>query len=357
MTNFLVSSFSLSAAPRNSVSRIQQELTIAQKQVATGRFADVGEALGVTVGRTISMRAEMSNIEKLKGANTSIAQRFDTMQAVLETAAGSGENLMSSIISNGSTDEGIATNRRLALANIGQLVGVLNSSYGSRYLFGGGKTDTVPMKSDIVNDYATSQASGTVDTAWQTFVTANAGGDPSLVTADQMKSFLDNEFAALFVTGNTDPALNTWDLHWSNASSSQTQARIGESDLITTSASANDDGFRNMMKSYAMLANLSGESLSDEARQVLTSRSVETLSTGLSQVTDLRSEIGIGQERISRANDGLKAQTFILKVAIGKEEEVDSYEAAIRVTNLTNNLEASYALTARISRLSILNYL
>ncbi|MDY8108086.1 flagellar hook-associated family protein [Fulvimarina sp. 2208YS6-2-32] len=352
MTNFLVSSLSLSSAPRSSVSRVQQDLVIAQKEVVTGRFADVGLSLGVSVGRTISMRSEMAGNEKLTSANTQLAQRFATMQSALETTSQAGEGLLNSLISGGDRDASAKANKNAANNNIGQLVGALNSSFGSRYLFSGAKTNTPPMKVDASNAPPELAA---VKTAWQDFLgTLTPPDDPSIVTGADMEAFLKDDPSGPFEKFFTDA---NWTANWSDASDQQTQARIGENETITSSASANDKAFRDVMKAYVMTASFDIDLLGSEARQVLTSRAIDTLSGGLSNIRELRSEIGIGEERIARTNEGLKSQKMVLKLAIGEEESVDVYEASTRVTNLMNTLETSYALTARISRLSLLNYL
>ena len=48
MSDFLVSSIGLSGAPRMAVYRAQEELAIAQKEVVTGRYADVGLSMDLT---------------------------------------------------------------------------------------------------------------------------------------------------------------------------------------------------------------------------------------------------------------------------------------------------------------------
>ena len=77
MSNFLVSSFSLSSAPRSAVFRIQDELRNAQKEVTTGRFADVGLTLGSRTNQTVSLRVERESAIRIQEANTLIGQRFD----------------------------------------------------------------------------------------------------------------------------------------------------------------------------------------------------------------------------------------------------------------------------------------
>ena len=50
-------------------------------------------------------------------------------------------------------------------------------------------------------------------------------------------------------------------------------------------------------------------------------------------------------------------QIDIIATHIGALEAVDPYEASTRVSTLMTQIETSYALTARIQRLSLLNYL
>ena len=53
----------------------------------------------------------------------------------------------------------------------------------------------------------------------------------------------------------------------------------------------------------------------------------------------------------------LKQRNEILNREIVSLEGVDQYEVSTRITLLTTQLEASYSITARISRLNLMNYL
>ncbi|MCK5932802.1 MAG: flagellar hook-associated family protein [Fulvimarina manganoxydans] len=347
MSDFLVSSMGLSGAPRMAVFRAQEQLAIAQKEVATGRYADVGLTLGVTVSRTISMRGQLSNTEKLIGANTAIAQRFDTMQAVLETVAQTGDTLKASIIANGASDVSMRVNRQGGESAIGQLIGALNTSFGSRSLFSGAAADQPAMLPSVSTDFATSSAKTAIDAAWSGLL---AGRQPNQISGAELTNFIDSQFDTLFNDTN-------WKNDWSQASDGAIDNRIGDTETIQTSRSANEVAFRDLMKSYVMISALNPEELGDEARQVLTRRTLETLDKGLTELNSIRTEIGGYQERVKLANENLETRAKILEVSVAEIEEVDQYEASTRVTNLRNLLETSYAVTARISRMSILNYL
>jgi flagellar hook-associated protein 3 FlgL len=53
----------------------------------------------------------------------------------------------------------------------------------------------------------------------------------------------------------------------------------------------------------------------------------------------------------------MSAQIDIINSQIDNLEQVDPFEAATRVTTLMTQLETAYSLTARVQRLTILNYL
>ena len=56
MKSTFVSTAAVSQAMRYSLMRAQSELTKAQKEVSTGRFADIGLALGSRTGQSVSLR-------------------------------------------------------------------------------------------------------------------------------------------------------------------------------------------------------------------------------------------------------------------------------------------------------------
>ena len=73
--------------------------------------------------------------------------------------------------------------------------------------------------------------------------------------------------------------------------------------------------------------------------------------------TDDGATIGTAQEQTSNATDRLKVQVDLITKQVTTMEQVDPSEASVRVTSLRNQLDMSLALTTRIQKLSILNYL
>lgn len=70
-----------------------------------------------------------------------------------------------------------------------------------------------------------------------------------------------------------------------------------------------------------------------------------------------QSQAGIIEQRVSDASDRMKAQIDLFEKHVVDLEGVDQYEAANRVNDLMSHIQNSYALTARISQLSLINFL
>ena len=70
-----------------------------------------------------------------------------------------------------------------------------------------------------------------------------------------------------------------------------------------------------------------------------------------------QSKIGVLEERIEDANNRMDFQKDLLNGQLSGITDVDAYEAALRLNQLSSSLEASYTATARIQSLSLLNFI
>ena len=331
-----------------------------QKQATTGRLADVGLTLGLRTNQSISLRSASESVERQMDTNAIVSQRFSVMQNALQSIAATGEEFQRSLIANGTSSPGITADSQQATASLQQLVGALNSSAGARFLFSGAATDQSAISfptsgGGTAKNYSDgSLAQDATATAFSTaFGFTQGDASVSTMTASDLEAFLDGPFEDLFATG----AGGGWTDNWSNSDDGKVENRISGSETVQVSYSSNLEAFRNIAKAYVMLSDLGAQNMNDETRQLLTSRATESISKGLSQLTQLQAEIGGTQNRIDVANETLEARKNVLTISISDLEGVDQYEASTRVTGLQTLLETSYALTARISRLSLLNYL
>jgi flagellar hook-associated protein 3 FlgL len=102
---------------------------------------------------------------------------------------------------------------------------------------------------------------------------------------------------------------------------------------------------------------MGGTAIGQGTLQVVTDSATRKLSEGIQELGEIQARIGHGQQAIRLATERMSAKVSKLETAVGKTEGVSQYDAAARVNALMTQLESSYAVTGRISRLSLLSYL
>jgi flagellar hook-associated protein 3 FlgL len=177
-------------------------------------------------------------------------------------------------------------------------------------------------------------------------------GDPAAsgISEADMQAFLEGPFAQLF----EDPS---WSTAWSQASSQNVQNRISTSEVLTTSANANESAIRNLVRAYTMVADLGPEALNDGAYKAVVDTAITSAGKALQEISVLQGNLGTAQQRIAQANDRMSVQIDVIAKQIVAIEGVDPQVAALRVSTLLTQAETAYALTARIEKLSLLNFL
>jgi flagellar hook-associated protein 3 FlgL len=175
--------------------------------------------------------------------------------------------------------------------------------------------------------------------------------DPSVdqIDAVDMIDFIDNEFADLFA----DP---DWGTTWSSASDQVMRSRISTAQTLDTSISANEQAMRKLAMVYTMVSELGIDGLAEDTRGAILDKAVGMLSEAFSGLTTLGMDIGVKQNRVNDATERLQIQQSIVEQRVAVLEGVDPLEAKVKLDTLTTQIEMSYSLTARLLRLSILNY-
>ena len=135
-------------------------------------------------------------------------------------------------------------------------------------------------------------------------------------------------------------------------------AEIDENYRIDYGVQANDDGFRDLMRGLAMLATTDPAEITDTgAYTSWINAASAALNSGVKSVLAAEAHTGTMQSLVENASDRLSAKREVLSLHISDLESVDPYEAATRLTSAQTQLQASYAVTARLSQLSFLNFM
>lgn len=309
-------------------SAIQQ----ASNEVATGRHTDLAQSLRGDVSPLLAVDASLKRLEAYKATAGDAAFQTAAQQAALTGLSGLAEGITTTLL--GSRDfptpvqvDAVAADARGRLASA---IGFLNSQASGRALFSGQATDTVPL--------------GSADDLLTALETAATGA----TTAGQVAAAVTNWFASptgyeAFYQGGA--ALNPAPI-----------APGEEAELATT---ALDPAIRDTLASFAMAALLDRGMLAGNAeeRSILAQRAGQGLLTSEDSRITLAARIGTVEAQIESARTRNGAEETALGILRSETGSVDPYDAGTRLETARSQLEALYLVTARVSRLSLVEFL
>lgn len=338
-----VSSSAISSALRYQTLRMQADLVKADKELVTGRVADVGLALGARTGQSVSISRDIERLKGIQDSNATASTRLSATQNALGELVKAANSLLGTLIpeESGAVDTGVVQSE--ATRVLETLTGLLNTSVNGEYIFAGVNTDVRPL-----NDFsdAGSPNRAAFDAAFSTEFPSGAGS----ITEAEMKDFLTTIVEPQFVGPG-------WQGNWSNATDQQIVSRISLTETAETSVSANSDGIRKLAMVTATISALYTEEMSDDAKAAIIDWADGVITEAVTDLGAEQSKAGIAENRISSANDRIDTQIGLLTANLSDLEGVDPYEAATRVTAIETQLQVSYELTARLQQLSLLNFL
>lgn len=344
MQTSYISTSALRNAPRTEIIRMEAELTDRAKEVATGRRADVGLWLGSGTSRDVATRNDLTMVEALRISNGSATARLSQTQAALSDLEEIASEVLASLTALPTGNTGALNINIQARGSLDRMVDRLNGSDGGSYLFGGQNSTVVPAKRFADGPEAAIAA------AFQ----GKFGFPPNdplaaSILGSDMEDFLASEMEALF-------QLPAWTTDWSSASSENMVSQISPAERLETSTNANQQSIRTLAKGLSMVAGLGLEGLSQEARNAVVAKARLELGKSITEVVALKGGLGFAQNAIERADDRMLLARDLLVTKITSAEGADPAEAKTRIDLLTTQIQMSYALTAQLSKLSILNY-
>ena len=353
-----VSSMQFSYSNRQNVARVTEQLQIAGQELATGRKADLFADLGPSASIALTLRASEENTQAYLTVNEVLDSKLEAMLAAVDTTRSGAQEVLESTLINASRPtmgaDALQTQARAALESV---IGSLNISFNGDYLFAGTASDSVPLT-------RWEEANATTGLSPQEVLSDIVGSGPTTVAeAEAMFEEIDAFFAS---TNTTDPDRNfeatfyngTPLLDDSGDPNTRVTARINEGQQLSYGVQANDPAFLDTIKGLAMLSVIDVSQIEDEATYARWMTEVsDTLGSGVQDMLTVSAGIGFNQQVVVNAQAQLEDISLVQQTQIGNYENVDPYEAATMVTSLETQLQASYSVTARLSQLSLLNYL
>ena len=304
----------------------------AAQEVASGKHSDLGATLRGDLSPILAIDASLSRLSAYKSTANDAAVQTAAQQSALGGLSQLARGVSTALMAV--TDVAVPTQvNTLALDARGRLasaMGLLNSQTGGRAVFSGVATDTLPL--------------GSADDLLSALETAAVGA----TTADQV---------ATAVTAWFNDPLGFGAFYQGGAALSPAPIAAGESaDLSTT---AMDPAIRATLSGLAKAALLDRGMLAGdftERARLAATAGQELTRTEEDRVT-LAARIGTVEAQIETARTRNGAEETALGILRSDIGSVDPYEAATRLENVRAQLESLYLITARVSRLSLTEYI
>ncbi|MFT4011918.1 MAG: flagellin [Paracoccus sp. (in: a-proteobacteria)] len=337
MTRFnSVSDLARSYQLRLSQGGLKAKLDTLTKETTTGVKADIPLALKGDLVRINQIESRLSLLgtykTNLAEAESVFAAMQSSTQEILMQANTLGTVLVSDALTSG--DNTLSVHLDRAPSELRNVIGALNVSVAGRSVFSGQRYEQPAVASydDLMSqlDAAVGGATdaATIVAAIEGYFAAPAGGG----------GFLDQGYLGS-TAGMTGYA----------ASSGKT---------ISTALTAASPEFRDALKGFAILAYAASASgLDSQTTRTLAQSAGQVLVGAKDRLSSAMSQIGISEEATARALTVNQAESSALTVARNGLIEADPYETAAALKEIEANIETLYTLTARLSKLSLTEYL
>jgi flagellar hook-associated protein 3 FlgL len=349
MSNFFISTAALSGAARAGILAAQDDLAATQKEIATGRKADVGLEIGHRSSDLVALRQTLDLSAAIRGSNAIVATRLNASQAALGDIDTLATDFLSGLLSARSSSPAVTQVEAQAAKLLRAFTSAVNVEVAGEHVFGGLNGKAPPL-----SDYYAAGGSSpraTQQTAFETEF-GFSSSDPAVAGIEpaDMEAFIDGPFQALF-----DDA--AWSANWSSASAETPVARVAFSETQDVGASANEAPFRQLAMALVMVSDLGGTHLNENTRAVVLGKATDLVASAIPGISSVRSRLGLAEQRIATANERLTLQADLLTNQRSEIEAADPYTTAVKLNELMQRLEASYAATMQIQRFSLLDYL
>ena len=345
------------AQRRDALIDLRTRLDAANQELSAGRTSDVHRALGSNAVEAHRLRDEAARTEHRLQGNARLSVRLGAAERALSGTAETMQSFLEVAVPNRDNPSPTASALRdAARTAYDAVVNQLNSSIGGAYLFAGVDTDRAPL---VRWDEPSPQTGLSPRDVLDGIVAGGlmGGADAAAKASEVAASFAgangtapDRNFERSFFVGT--PAESP-----PGQPSERLRASIDDSVSLAYGVQANDPAFRSALRGLAMIASVDAATLDPDTYAEWIANGIDAAAAGLDGIRSAQTRLGGQQATLGEVIERQEVRRDVFAAQIGRLEGVDPYEAASRVFMLSTQLEASFASTARVMRLSFLNYM
>ncbi len=320
---------------RRDGAQLKSDLTRLTSELASGRKADLGRALGgnfstlADITRSLRLNSSFSaSVAEAaitaEGRQTSlgrVAAELDGFAPRLLAVSGAGSQNDMQLSLAGGTDR------------FEQAVNALNTRIAGRSLFSADDPEASPLISGDA-----------IMTELRTLVATTT--DAATMEADIRAWFSD-------AGGGYETVA------WQGGAGNPPDVLLSEGQSAKTGVTALDPAIRESLigLSLAALASEQAAPLTEPEQRALVTAAAEQMIRGEQDLISLRARLGSEEARIEEARVATETARASLEIEYGRLVEADPYETATDLETVNTRLESLYILTARLSRLSLTEFI
>ncbi len=332
MTMISLGDMAQSMLLRRHNSALKADMQAAANELTTGKVADVGRAVRGDFAPLAAMDASLARLGAFRAATTEAGVMAGVMQTALGTISGLAGDLASGLLTAAASAQPAQVDAVGADARqrLGSAVSALNTRFADRAIFSGAQIDETPLPdTDALLTAVEAATAGSVSGADIEAAVTAWFSDPT-------------GFAALYQGG---------------AARAPVPIAPGEAAMLDITAT--EPGLRSTLAGLVMGALLDRGALSGQptARTDLAQRAGAGLIAAASDRTMVAARLGAVEAQIEQAASRNASETSALEIARLGIVEADPYTAAARLEAAETQLQSLYTITARLSRLSLVDYI
>lgn len=320
---------------RRLTTSMKQQANTAAQELTTGYTASIGQKLGGDLTRLSALEGTMSRLKGYGIVTESATMTANAMQTVFghidKLTQGVGTSLLSAV--NAENPQALQRMVTDTTARFESVLASLNTKTGDKTLFSG-----------IISDGPAVASSDMILSAIEAAVISAAATSAVDIEAAVSAWFVDPAgFAVVGYLGG--PAARA--------------LAVSAEDKVDLGFTAMDPAIRGTLKSMALVALVGRAAVvpdTETGGQLLKMAGGSMLQND-SDRTALAADLGHVQARLDQAQTRNQAESSTLQLARSSLLAVDPYEAATRMEAAQTQLETLYSVTARLSRLRLVDFL
>lgn len=345
-----------SAQLRLGVTSLESQESALETEMSTGVTSTTYAGLGDSRAKALSLDPAITQVSAWRSNVTTAQSRLTTTQTVLDQVSTIATNLTTSLATlDGTVDSStVSTAVDEAKSALSTLTSLLNTQSGNSYIFAGQASDTAPVSTDLDDSSSGSLLSSI----------ASAVDD---LDSDGASSVLSTTLSLAGDTTAGEPFSSALSTDAVSASDQNLNIVVGNdytvsAGIVATQGTAATDTstgspVRDLIRNLMVVASLGSVDTSGTGYTDLIS-GLQSSNTGVTDgITGLSTRLGIQQDELTNQSSVLTQMSTSLSDQLNTAKNADWAAVSTQLTDVKNQLEASYSVISDLKDMSLASYL